>query len=445
MYSRPNLVLALIILVYVAIATLYAFSVPAWNTPDEPAHYNYVRQIAEQRTLPVLEVGDYDAALLERLKSARFPPGEPVDAIRYEGWQPPLFYLLATPVYWSTSSLTTSHRVIGLRLVSVLFGALLLLVAYATVRLIIGAWSGIVAAGFIAFVPMWVFISASINNDALAVLVLSTILLMLVRMFTRSEEGLGLGRSQNMDVGLIGVLLGITFITKSTTYIAAPLIAVAFLWPSPGEKWISAALSGRLKRLLRVYGIAAALGGWWFIRNAWVYGNFDVMGRSRHDQVVAGQPIAGNMSLEMLQTLVTTVFRSFWAQFGWMGVMVDQRIYHLLALISMITVAGLIVWTIKLRGEGASIHQARYRALTLLLGSATLTTAALIFYNLTFIQAQGRYLFPALVPISAFFVISWSSLLSARLRSIGAVMWIIALAGLDVVCLYRFILPDLRP
>ncbi|MDI6834774.1 MAG: MarR family winged helix-turn-helix transcriptional regulator, partial [Rhizobiaceae bacterium] len=32
--------------VYLALASLYAIRTPAWQAPDEPAHYNYIRQIA---------------------------------------------------------------------------------------------------------------------------------------------------------------------------------------------------------------------------------------------------------------------------------------------------------------------------------------------------------------------------------------------------------------
>ena len=71
-----------------------------WQAPDEPAHYNYVRALAEGGGFPVMEPGDYDQTYLSRLTSEGFPPALPVDAVEYEDHQPPLYYLLATPVYW---------------------------------------------------------------------------------------------------------------------------------------------------------------------------------------------------------------------------------------------------------------------------------------------------------------------------------------------------------
>ena len=97
--SHRLLMLALIVLAYLVIGALYAALTPEWQVPDEPAHYNYIRQLAGG-TWPVIELGDYDQTYLESLKNEGFPADRPTDAIQYEDHQPPLYYLLATPVYW---------------------------------------------------------------------------------------------------------------------------------------------------------------------------------------------------------------------------------------------------------------------------------------------------------------------------------------------------------
>ena len=104
---------------YLGIGALYAVKTPAWQVPDEPAHYNYVRFVAEGRGLPVLQPGDYDQAYLEQHQSARFPSSMPIDSIRYEFWQPPLYYILAAPIY-----LATGGSLLALRLFSVVLGGL---------------------------------------------------------------------------------------------------------------------------------------------------------------------------------------------------------------------------------------------------------------------------------------------------------------------------------
>ena len=71
LYIRhPNLWVALLVIAYLGIGTLFALLTPAWQAPDEPAHYNYIAQIATTGTLPILQWW----RLQSRLSSA--PPKE---------------------------------------------------------------------------------------------------------------------------------------------------------------------------------------------------------------------------------------------------------------------------------------------------------------------------------------------------------------------------------
>src|SRR5207248_666198 len=81
-----------IITFYTLFAALYATRTPAWQVPDEPAHFNYVRALADSGAFPVLQTGDYDGPYLETLKARHFPPELSVEPVRYESYQPPLYY-----------------------------------------------------------------------------------------------------------------------------------------------------------------------------------------------------------------------------------------------------------------------------------------------------------------------------------------------------------------
>ena len=61
---RPRLWLVVILLLYVVLAFRFAALTPAWQAPDEPAHYNYIAHIAQTGSLPILQMGDYDQATL---------------------------------------------------------------------------------------------------------------------------------------------------------------------------------------------------------------------------------------------------------------------------------------------------------------------------------------------------------------------------------------------
>ena len=173
----PRVFLVIIIIAYAVIGVLYATFTPTWQVPDEPAHYNYIRALAEGRGVPVIESGDYDQAYLGRLTTERFPEHLPIEPLEYEDHQPPLYYLLATPVY-----LFFGGAVIPLRWLSVLFGVGLLFVAFKTVRMLFPSQAGLAltVVAFIAFVPQHVAMTAGINNDALAELLVGITLWALV-------------------------------------------------------------------------------------------------------------------------------------------------------------------------------------------------------------------------------------------------------------------------
>jgi hypothetical protein len=69
--TRSRALLASILLLYVALATLFAVYTPPWQAPDEPAHYNYVGYVAAHGDFPVLRMGDYSHTYLEETLQRR--------------------------------------------------------------------------------------------------------------------------------------------------------------------------------------------------------------------------------------------------------------------------------------------------------------------------------------------------------------------------------------
>lgn len=429
-----RVLLVAIVAVYVAIGTLYAALTPTWQVPDEPAHYNYVRALAEGRGFPVLEPGDYDQAYLERLKSEHFPPELPIEPVEYEDHQPPLYYLLATPVY-----LLFDGAVLPLRLISVALGALLLVVAFGTVRTIFPTRPGLalITASFIAFIPQHVAMTAGVNNDALAELVVGSTLWALVVYVGGAHD----------RPWPIGLLLAMALLTKATAYVAVGVatVAVAIRWRRERRTWGWAA--GQLAWMLIPALLVSAP---WFIRNGLAYGWNDPLGLVRHNEIVAGQLrtseyLALHGWAAYWERAWRFTFQSFWGQFGWMGVVLPARIYKGLALLSALLVTGFVAWLIQQRRPYQSTNLPT-SPLFLLALSTILTFFSFVWHNLTFVQHQGRYLFPALIPIGAAAALGLDALagiLSQRLRSWAIVALFVGLAMLDVYCLFRFIIPYL--
>ncbi len=411
---REYYLLLLIILLYLVLGTLYALFTPAWQAPDEPAHYNYVRYLAEQHRFPILKPGDYPAAYLEEIKAAHFPPEMSIEPIRYEFHQPPLYYLVVAPFYQ-----VSSGHLLPLRLLSVAMGALLLVVIYWTVEALVPKRPGLAlgATAFVAFLPMHLAMTAAVNNDILAEILLTTVLLLSIRYLRRASHPAARGDDARLLV-LLGITTGLGLVTKSSVYIALPLaltaIAARHLWLE-AKPSLGAGLKAMGLYLLPALGLALP----WWLRNMVQYGGLDFLGLGRHDQVVAGQLRTAEFVAEhglgqLLQDLTTTTFRSFWGQFGWMGVLLDQRIYQALAIMSVLALVGFVLWAIRAtrRWQEYPEWQRAGGGLLLLLG--LLTLASYLWYNLGFLQHQGRYLFRALVPVSLAVALGWREALRRR-------------------------------
>ncbi|MCS7070179.1 MAG: DUF2142 domain-containing protein, partial [Anaerolinea sp.] len=328
--------LLMIVVTYLLLGAAYALRTPAWQAPDEPAHYNYIAQVAAAGCCPVIEPGDWDQAYLDQLKMARFAPAllDRFASIQYEDHQPPLYYLLAAPLFTLTGG-----SLVALRLFSVLTGVGVIIAAFVVGRWIAPARSalGLLAAGIVAFVPQHVAVLASVNNDALSFALMGAAYIALVVHVRRG-----------LPAWLLGVIAGSGLVIKLNTLLLLGLFPLVFA--------IEAALIDRRPgwpaRALRQIALflipAAALGSLWWVRNLMVYGPPDLFGLGAHDAVVVGQLrtvdfIAQIGTGEYLRALFATTFASFWGQFGWMAAPLPETVYHGIgALLLAALVAGLV-------------------------------------------------------------------------------------------------------
>ncbi|MBP7997732.1 MAG: glycosyltransferase family 39 protein [Chloroflexi bacterium] len=446
--------MGLILLLYLGVGALYATLTPHWQAPDEPAHYNFVRQLAGGR-LPVIESTDYDQAFQGEAISAQFAPvyDVPDRYFSYEDWQPPLYYALLVPVYWLFGG-----ALVPLRLASLVPGAGVVILTYAVARLVLRRemWA-LVAAAFVAFLPQHLAIMASVNNDALAELIIAAIVYILVRGLSEREQSAMNSEPLtphphhspfSLYPILVGFLLGLGFLTKGSVYIMAPVIGLAVL----RRYWGQWALVGQ--QGVVIAAAAALLAFPWWLRNSIVYGHLDIIAWQAHGDVVVGQPRTAEWFhqygiFDTLQRFLTTTFHSFWGQFGWMGVVMPTWVYRVLLLLTVIAGVGVIA------AAGKPRRPLPPSTFILLL---TLTFALLLYlgYNITFVQHQGRYLFPALIPLACGLAVGLGTLWdrashllnrSLTIRTLWPALlplgFILGLVGLDLLALFRFILPAL--
>ncbi len=410
--------LVLLLLAYFTVGAAYACLTPPWQVPDEPAHYNYIRQLAEDHRLPVMEIGDYDQAYLSRLTAEHFPPNLSIERLEYEDHQPPLYYLLLAPFYVLGGG---SLRI--LRLVTLLFGAAA--IAF-TIRLVEELFPedrgfALFVGGLMAFVPQYVAMTAGVNNDALGIAFLTAWLWLGMRYLRGATPA-----------WMVGLLTGLLLLTKGTAYITLPLLPLLLVLRKrrAGFGWRPTA-----HEALSLILPALVLGGMWWVRNVSLYGWPDLTGQLRHAQVVVGQPrtrdwIAQRGAIAFFRRAIVTTFRSFWGQFGWMGVVMDARLYRAAAILTVLGGWGaLLAWV---ETFGTSLPPRRRDALILLGSEVALTVALYLGYNVEFVQHQGRYLFPALPTLMTALALGLRRLSdppAARATASVLLLFIAALAG----------------
>lgn len=457
--------LAVIVVAYFVIGSLFALRTPAWQNPDEPAHYNYTRQLVRSGSIPIIEPGDWVAGLVPIGPNVK---DVPVDRMTYEDHQPPLFYLLSAPVF-----IITGGQLVALRLFALLIGAFMVVFAYFTVVTIFPAhlYLAAFAATFIALLPQHLAIMAGYNNDALSEALLALVVLLSVRLVLRRDV------LTTRHLVVLAIAVGLCFVTKAQAYLALPvaLIGVFLATRRTATNDIidttdTPDTPNVLSSILLVLGLSALIGLPWWVRSIGLYGRADFLGLQRHNEVVVGQPTTAEWLAEyglagVLSRLLQTTFQSFWGQFGWMSIPLDRRIYLALLAFTLVSAALFLAWWVHGRAvrrrlsnqepvrAGEDLYSPyllltaqQSRALTLLACLALFTMLAYAWYNLQFVQHQGRYLYPALIPIATAFALGWGFLFSRR-EAIGRWLWLflmLGLAALDAYLLFRVILPQMN-
>jgi len=394
--------LAGLVLVYLLLAGAYSALTPAamadQHNPDENAHMIYVQTVALGH-LPVFTDAQHG----------------------YENHQPPLYYMLAAPVYLAAKGQGDAAATKAVRWVSVVLGALLIFAAYGAGRVFMPADPrfALGTAVFVGLLPANVALNASVTNDSLTTLVSVGALWLLGRIVHAEDDA-----SRVRLTVWLGVTLGLAVWTKSLTLSLYPTVAMTFLLLARYDvlEGVPAA---------RLAGLALGLGGLiglpWLVRNTLLYGD----PLAQRLLLVTLNNGANNVPIDAMIALfggmggyfakvAQWAFSSFWGGFDSMRLFWDQDprrphpnflrgltpTYQVLLLVSLAPVFGLVrQWR---RWSAPAV-----RRVGLLLLAAQLVFAGIAFlnYNLHFFQAQGRYLFPALFPLAFFFVLGWRGLL----------------------------------
>lgn len=372
---------------------MFSLRTGAWENDDESSHVLYAEHLVRTGRLPPLAVGSGDEA-----------HQAPLYYVLLAGWQTllriPAFRPVLPPAHAAGGGLQylvlrhdrytpLEHRqavwLHELRLLSVACGLLTVLAAYAIGWLLTHRTSTAAAtAACVAAWPKVLVVSAAVTNsvlvDALCAWALPCWLLW------RRSRAPGWAAAT-------GVVLGAAVLTQVT---AIPLAAILL------AALAAAALRRRdLRSPLLAVGAAAAVSGWWFVRNTLVHGDpLAAAATARYLPLVSPLRLVRSpptLSVAVVRQVLPTLAHSTWYSGGWDQLQLPHRVDDLLWVLAGLSVA-------------AALRTRAGRHLVVLAGAVASVGAWLLVIR-SATHGQGRYLLTG--------VTAWSTLLVAGTGRVG--------------------------
>ncbi len=437
--------LALVLILFAALGVLYSLATPIFEASDERWHYPVVKYIADGQGLPV-----QDPAVSTPWHQ--------------EGSQPPLYYMLAAGLtFWIDTGdfdevqRPNPHAIVGMpqvvgnknmflhtereswpwqgttlavHLIRLLSVGLGMVTVWLTWRVAGQLWPGdgrvwLLAAMLTAFNPMFLFISASVNNDNLAAPLAAGSALVLLRV---------LRRGQRLQDGLwLGILMGLGALTKLSVMALLPVAAAALTWDAWRRRsWRVGLLNG----VVIMVGLAL-IAGWWYWRNWTLYG--DPTGVSRMLDIAGRRD--ETLTLRGLWAEFEGFRISYWALFGGVSILADQWVYTILDGLILVAGVGILVAGGILAIKPDTPYFVLRTSYLLLIAWVGLALASLIRWTSQTYASQGRLMFVAIAGISAFLATGLVTLTPARWRGGVATVVGIGLLCLAAISPFRYIMP----
>ncbi len=406
--------LVFILAAFVALGVTYSIVTPIFEAGDELWHYPFVQYLATGHGLPIQDPN------METLWEQ-------------EGGQPPLYYTLgALATFWiDTRDLPdrlwrNPHAKIGIplafgnknmvvhtsaedfpwhntalavhliRFLSLILSTITVALTYfLALEFKDDKTLAAIAAAIVAFNPMFLFISASVNNDTLATLLATLALLLLTQLVTRSAT---LSR-----FGFLGIVLGLGALTKISNLGLLGVAACVFVhllwhaWKSQrhadkekgrqGDDHLVALSPRYLVISMLLSAAIVVIAFWWYVRNWILYG--DLLALNAWVQIAGGRPMPATLA-----TLLNEFqgFRiSFWGNFGGVNLIASDWVYTILDAFTVLAAIGLLIGLAR-------------RALPRLLWIPALwlvvISISLVRWTLLTLASQGRLIFPAISAVA---------------------------------------------
>ncbi len=434
---RERLIVAGMLGLYLLLALAFSLG-PIFEGPDEIEHYRFIRALAHTHMLPDPRTQPRSQYHQAPLYYAMLAPlallADDADFPQIDGRLNPYYpYQIGIPgndnknLYLHTRAESFPYTASGtaravhlIRLVSIALGACTILVSYAIFRLL---WPDrpdrrLIALAVVAFTPQFLYLSSTINNDNLLYLTATLTLLLLLRV-----QRNGLSRREAV---LLGGVLGIALLTKvSAVFLVLPLALAVGL---NRRAW---------RHLLLVIATAVLIAGWWYVHNLVLYGDATLAWLSLsiwRTEAIRG----GGLALDVGLGRLPYSYQTFWARFGQGAVPVNQLIYVFFDMLTVATVAGVLIWFVR--------HRRALPANVILVTVFGLTwLGVLIYYASTAWSGnQGRYLLPGIAAWGALIALGLDQWTPRCLKLPAALGGVAVLASIAAVAVFGYFLPAYR-
>lgn len=435
---RPQLWLAVILVLVAIKQVVLVLAIPPWQTPDEISHFQYVQTLVERHRWPRLTTGqeknsrevvdsfnrlrqrydpdirpaitilpyDTPSTIPDRWNSSGFPENR---AAAYG----PAYYLFETIPYslFKTSSIET--RLYAMRLWSSIFFVLLVWLTYRIgYRLRNSAGFAATLALAVGLHPKLSFIFAGVNNDALAFFFGGLIFAMFLQLSRRLTF---------RWVLLLSLAVGLAVTNKQGAWIFLPIGAGYIVWLGRRQKLAKSTI---IKSVMAFLLLSSLIGASWTIKSY----------RDGGDDLIGAQELARSLpkrehpiisiAVADLTYRSRHIWHSAWDNFGWRG---GRIRFHPWVVPGLGVVAGMALFGLLFgkylihRSESTELRYAVWLSTAMWFGldlflRVIFFQRAIVTGSYTF-PNQGRYFFIVLLPMLLLGLIGLERLFPARFRA----------------------------
>ena len=396
--------LVILLAVFLILSLIYSAVTPAFEAPDEVRHFTSLTQLINTRA-------GHRQSLLE-------------EGVNRE---PPLYYVLTSLLTWPAnlknqtgayianpdfmwagddgldinvglhgSAETFPYHGHALALHLARFSSILMGMATIIFTVLISRrlfpnhpMLGYLPGLFVALNPQFLFLSSTVNNENLLILVATLCWWKLIRVMKQPEQW--------KLWAYVGIITGVAFLTKTNGGLVIGATAyLTLLICALRRKSFKLFITGAALIVLFTFLIS----GWWYIRNMVMYG--DILGKNIWQNAFASNfQYSAQIGGEIGQFFLDQ-FHSFWGLFGWINVQSPNWYYLLFGVLSFLSIAGLIIRVIKqnLTDSQTFLWIPLLIAIVVQLVISAITTTQC--KNLCY---PGSHLFPVITPMMI--LLSW--------------------------------------